>query len=1216
MEEQSQSQSQPTKPPPKGVPRLSKLPVPGQSSSLASSSKLPIPRSHSIRPSPSRETLAVGGGGTLRNPKLRPAPSRDQLVSHASHASHASQASSSHLSVTSTPQSRAQPNTAAASGAPTATTPSRAIPSPHTRAASSNTPASASRTPRYNSSSVAPPLRLARAGSSQQQPSQPSRTLQRRPSQQWISASSVGVQEEETPVFQLLDSRDPAGLDDDSLFNTVRASASKPRPSLAERTIETLSQLPSSPSVKGKAGAASFYDLGSARKQSSSRPPSRASRPPSRPPSRPGSSHHSDGSGKEASQPGSRPGSSSGPSEGISSFQSSISTYKNSLQTIEGTPLRNRQSFQSLRQPSIRTTSTKTIRSSLHGPQSLAAPGTLPARTPSPEKEEAVAPIPPVPKYGAKTLGARPATKRPSINGLFKKPSVSALNKIGTSETSRKVSSGSQWSSAASSADTTRSSASAVSASTAITAGSGDTSRKSSSALREQIARAKAAKRAAALQLSASANPVTESDESPLIPTDNTFDFGLANDPFSQRRDHQSRAKVLQGRLESARTSGRLNIAAMGLKEIPAEVMNMYNLESIGQSGGAWAESVDLSRFVAADNELEMIADSVFPDVDPQSFADDEDSQGNIFAGLETLDLHGNMLITLPMGLRRMQLLTSLNLSQNRLANNCLEVISLITPLRDLKLGGNLLYGPLDPCFSNLVNLEILDLHGNNIASLPSNLANITRLRVLNISENAFETLPFEILATLPLTELVARKNQLKGTLIPESVESLPSLKNLDVSLNQLSHICSPAVGKSVSMLALAQLTISVNRLQALPDVSSWTSLHTLAADENSINAIPEGFTSLQQLRSADLSSNDIRVIPPEIGRMEKLAMLRLSGNPLREKKFSSMDTDEMKAILASRLEPPPAHLQPEPELELTPEPTLAGPASHSVDSKAAAVHNTDEADDANESDQDDFATPPTSAPGSPARSRSHTLTGQTWPVRSGGILDRSNTQSSSLHPVICSKVAAASRVNEIQLHHNLFTALPESLSFFAETLTTLSLAHNQLVGETYLGSNEGLFDLPALKELNLANNHISGLGPLVAHLRMPNLQKIDVSFNRISALPAAGKLREAFPNLTVLLMSNNHLAELDPEAIRGLRIVDVGNNDIAHLNPRLGLLGGSSGGLEKFEVGGNRFRVPRYNVLERGTEATLRWLRGRVPVAEMAAWKGEEGDTSIGDLD
>ena len=151
-------------------------------------------------------------------------------------------------------------------------------------------------------------------------------------------------------------------------------------------------------------------------------------------------------------------------------------------------------------------------------------------------------------------------------------------------------------------------------------------------------------------------------EASPLIPTDNTFDFGLETDPFGQRGDPKSLAKVLHGRLASARTSGRLNIAAMNLREIPADVMNMYSSEAVGTNDGSWAESVDLTRFVAADNELEMIDDSVFPDVNPSEYSEEEESQGNIFGGLETLDLHGNMLIALPLGLRRLELLTSLNL--------------------------------------------------------------------------------------------------------------------------------------------------------------------------------------------------------------------------------------------------------------------------------------------------------------------------------------------------------------------------------------------------------------------------------------------------------------------------------------------------------------------------------------------------------------------------
>lgn len=526
-------------------------------------------------------------------------------------------------------------------------------------------------------------------------------------------------------------------------------------------------------------------------------------------------------------------------------------------------------------------------------------------------------------------------------------------------------------------------------------------------------------------------------------------------------------------------------------------------------------------------------------------------------------------------------------------------MICQVPSLKDLKLGGNLLYGPLDPCFSKLVNLEILDLHGNNLSALPTEFGNLSRLRILNISENGFEELPFDVLAGLPLRELIARKNQLSGTLIKDGVDALPTLQMLDVSSNQLAQLCSS--GGSVSMPALYQLCISMNRLQGLPDVSTWTSLVTLAADENCINAIPEGFTKLEQLKSVDFSSNDIRVVPAEVGRMENLSNLRLSGNPLREKKFCTISTEEMKSILLQRLEPEEAEQQEQDR----PATTEYFTADDSMPNTAA--DNRAHEDEDSRSEHDHFATPPTSAPASPARSRSQTAT---WPVKSGGVLDRSNTESSSLHPVICSKLAATHKVSEIQLHHNLFTSFPESLSFFATTLTALSLAHNQLVGETYLGGasgNESL-DLPALTELNLTHNHITGLTPLTNHLRAPQLQKLDVSFNRLAALPQGTGLRDAFPNLTVLLASNNHLADLDPEAIRGLRVVDASNNDIAHLNPRIGLLGGS-GGLERLDVTGNRFRVPRWNVLERGTEATLRWLRGRVPVAEMGAWKSENGE-------
>ncbi|KAJ2898935.1 hypothetical protein MKZ38_003568 [Zalerion maritima] len=985
-----------------------------------------------------------------------------------------------------------------------------------------------------------------------------SMTLTRRPSQQLHSvASPTGASSTDDAASPLED------VGEETSFDTLQVKR-KPRPSLAERTIETLANLPSSPAIRKSRSGFLAQDP-------TQRPMSHTSNG-----SRPSSSHNSDGSARPSSR------------DSRGSFKPSLSSVRATPATTPATTPAKRTSTvaKTLRTPASRqslgTTPSRLIAS---------AKGSMAARSPSPEKRQ---PTPKL-KYGAKTVAVRNPKPRPPPGGMNKKPLMPTMGDSKRNLVSDRSSLTSE---------TNPSSASTASGGTALTAESVEPSpaltfRKSSAALRDQIAKAKAANRAASRQFSQS-TPVAEE---PVIPTDNTFDFGLNDDPFNLGINKNTQEKVIKSRINTARTSGRLNIAALGLKEIPEQVMKMFDLDSVGGVGSAWAESVDLTRFVAADNELEVIDESVFPDCDPAALADDEDSRGNIFGGLETLDLHGNALISLPLGLRRLELMTSLNLSSNRLTNNCFDVISQIASLRDLKLSNNLLYGPLETNFNQLVNLEILDIHSNSVSAFPDGIESLSRLRILNISENSFGALPFASLSKLPLTEINARKNQLSGVLIQDGVESMPTLQSFDVGCNQLTHLTSS--GSTISFPAMHQITLGMNRLQALPDVSSWGSMLTLTVDENSLTVFPDGLFGLEKLRHADFSSNDIRGIPAEIARMDNLTMLRISGNPLREKKFASMTTDEMKASLAARLEPLPHEVDAEPEpitfFELPPRKPSAALREKPFPPCVPAEPG---------SEGDDFATPPTSIPGTPVRGRSQTNASQTWPVKAGGILDRSSTESSSLHPVVCSKIAAEHRVYEIRIHHNLFASFPNSLSFFAETLRSLSLSHNQLVGETYLIEE---LELPALRELSLSSNHITGLQALAAHLRAPELTKLDVSLNRVTSLPP---LREKFPNLLVLLLTNNHLEDLDPNSIRGLEVVDASNNDIAHLNPKLGLLGGSKGTLKRLEVTGNRFRVPRWNVLDRGTEATLKWLRSRVPVAEMAEWKKELGGGSNGSND
>uniref|UniRef100_A0A0L0N8V8 Leucine-rich repeat-containing protein 40 n=1 Tax=Tolypocladium ophioglossoides (strain CBS 100239) TaxID=1163406 RepID=A0A0L0N8V8_TOLOC len=1149
---------------PSGIPRLSRLPL------ARTNSGLPRPASSllspsSVRRAPSRESLgsSVAGGRELQPPKLRAATSRGQLRPGISNAN-------GRDSPLRTASSRDQLRPIVAQSPP-ATRP---------KAQPAATKPKISRV-------VSRPQRRTSTTAQQTLPRDAGLLVDTRP-------DTVGEDLREPDDNNARESS-PV---ESATIATPRAI--KVRPSLVERTMETLAQLPSSPAMTKN--PSSFFDQG--------RPGSRAGSSNSRP----GSSYTSDGSGRVPSRQGSRPGSSADHDEATApSSRVPPSAFKASLSTINGTP-QGPSEIGAAKTPKSRATPARgSITTSSKRPAS-SMPGLPDDKSPSPEKKpHGRAPL----KPGAKTMAATPLKPRASVNGLFRKPSLLALGRpAGDPATPSRASlqpkqaPTSSWDGAIPPCSPSSTAEPAPPLSM----------RKSSAALRDQIAKAKAAKRAAVRQASATQQATPARTEIPIVPSDDGFDFGVEyDDPFNLRRGENPGTKVLKQRLRTGRTSGRLNIAALGLKQIPDEVMKMYDLESMGAQDGSWAESVDLTRLVAADNELETLDDAVFPDTSLDAFQDDGDSPGNIFGGLETLDLHGNLLVSVPLGFRRLAQLTTLNLSSNRLDNESLDIISQMTTLRDLKLSKNRLSGPLNPALASLGSLEMLDLHGNSISALPDNFERMSRLRILNLSENKFESLPFDSLAKLPLTELVVKKNRLSGTLIQGPIESLPLLQTLDASSNALTHLVPPESG--ISLPVIHAISLSMNRLQALPDMTTWTNLLTLNVDENNISSIPNSFVALEKLRHADFGSNDIRLVPPEIARMGSLSMIRLTGNPLRDRKFVSAPTDELKEMLASRLEPPPPYQEPGDQFAIT---DLMGRFVE-IDSKLKSASESrgvlENPDGDSRSDvDDDFATPPTSAPQSPTRSRSQTvcsnrshsrsLSNQTWPVKPGGLLDRSRTESSTLNPVMCSKIAAQHQVRQAQLHHNLFASIPGSLSDFGATLSSLSLAYNQLAGAAFM---EEALELPVLREINLASNHITSLSPLTKFLRAPALDKIDASLNRITSLP--GDLKQAFPRLTVLLASNNQLTDLEPESIRGLRIVDASNNDIAQLNPRIGLLGGQQG-LQRLEVSGNRFKVPRWSILERGTDATLRWLRGRVPAVEMAAWREENGNDSGGEVD
>ena len=735
---------------------------------------------------------------------------------------------------------------------------------------------------------------------------------------------------------------------------------------------------------------------------------------------------------------------------------------------------------------------------------------------------------------GSQTLAARPSKQRPSVQGAFTKPLPKLRDKPGGKPS---VVTGTRASVLlADSPDSGRAGSSMSKMSSQTSSKPAEPKHKLSKApassitLRETIAKAKAARHKTdqpqSIDTALAARVTDESDEIEVLRSDK----GL-----------------LLKRVSSARTDGRLNISSMGLKKMPIEVLNMYNADLLDPSDGAWYESVDLVRLVAADNDFEQLGEDIFPDtkVDAESAMED-DFQGILFAGLDTIDLHGNQLRQLPLGLRRLEHLITLNLSKNKLGNESLNVITQIRSLRQLRLADNALDGMLTPQLSNLKKLEILDVSNNAITTLSPNSDEISELRVLNVAGNRLLSLPFELLVALPLIEIHAARNRLGGALFPACVPGMPNLKTLDVAKNGLSSIVESG---TIELPSLQSLDVTENRLIHLPEMLGWTELLTLTTAGNRLTSLPESIISLNKLKSVNISRNNIKTLDERLGLIDTLAVLEISNNPLRERRLLTMDTDTLKRELRSRL--------------------LPEETAESVDGDIMGCQDLGSVTDK------DTAFP------------------HVWHIKPGGVVDRSSANLEAIEPPDLESFLREDEVKTLVLHHNLFTQIPQAIEVVGHSLRTLDLSGNKLAGSSCYILTDLL--LSNLRSLDLSNNAISSLSPLVDRLSAPQLSEIKLSRNHLTSLPM---LRKSFPALASVFASQNSISELWYEPVKGLRLLDVSGNAIVHLDPRLGLLGAE--GLRTLVLRANKFRVPRREVIEKGTEAVLAWLKDRISEEEM----------------
>ncbi|XP_072344279.1 E3 ubiquitin-protein ligase LRSAM1 isoform X2 [Scyliorhinus torazame] len=84
----------------------------------------------------------------------------------------------------------------------------------------------------------------------------------------------------------------------------------------------------------------------------------------------------------------------------------------------------------------------------------------------------------------------------------------------------------------------------------------------------------------------------------------------------------------------------------------------------------------------------------------------------------------------------------------------------------------------------DLSMLKILDLHDNQLTSLPEDMGQLVSLQVLNVEQNHLKSLPNSLATLAQLQTLNVKANRIRK--VPESLSGLRSLRTLDVSQNRV----------------------------------------------------------------------------------------------------------------------------------------------------------------------------------------------------------------------------------------------------------------------------------------------------------------------------------------------------------------------------------------------------------------------------------------------
>lgn len=149
-------------------------------------------------------------------------------------------------------------------------------------------------------------------------------------------------------------------------------------------------------------------------------------------------------------------------------------------------------------------------------------------------------------------------------------------------------------------------------------------------------------------------------------------------------------------------------------------------------------------------------------------------------------------------------------------------------------------------------SLEVLNLSGNALTSLPDDLHRLSRLKVLFCSDN-------------PFTEL------------PAAIGRCESLQIVGFKANQISHVAAAALPPRLRWLILTD-----NQIEQLPQaLGECRSLQKLMLAGNRLTSLPASLAQCHQLELLRIAANQLTELPDWLLQLPSLAWLAFAGNPL-----------------------------------------------------------------------------------------------------------------------------------------------------------------------------------------------------------------------------------------------------------------------------------------------------------------------------------------------